>query len=110
MAMAAVPHDNSGERGRHTDQHQHRAQSGDPRGVVHPRSRDEQPAEGIHGVRTYKWDTFLTTELPQWLASQKNVPSTGNAVVGVSMSDNSAMILAAYHPSSSSTPRRCRRS
>jgi len=69
-----------------------------------------KPAEGIHGVRTYKWDTFPTTELPQWLASQKNVRSTDNAVVGVSMSDNSAMILAAYHPSSSSTPRRCRRS
>ena len=69
-----------------------------------------KPAESNHGVRTYKCETFLNTELPQWLASQKNVPSTGNAVVGVSMSDNSAMILAAYHPSSSSTPRRCRRS
>ena len=57
-----------------------------------------KPAEGNDGVRTYKWETFLTTELPQWLASQKNVPSTGNAVVGVSMSGNSAMILAAYHP------------
>ena len=42
-----------------------------------------KPAEGNDGVRTYKWETFLTTELPQWLASQKNVPSTGNAVVGV---------------------------
>ena len=57
-----------------------------------------QPACGNAGCQTYKWETFLTSELPQWLASEKGVSSTGNAAVGLSMSGNSAMILAAYHP------------
>lgn len=57
-----------------------------------------QPAVGNGTTQTYKWETFLTSELPQWLAANKNVSSTGNAVVGLSMSGNSALILAAYHP------------
>ena len=56
------------------------------------------PACGKSGGQTYKWETFLTSELPQWLASNKGVASTGNAAVGLSMAGNSAMILAAYHP------------
>lgn len=51
------------------------------------------PANG----ETYKWETFLTNELPGYLSS-KGVRSTRNAVVGVSMSGSSALILAAYHP------------
>ena len=47
---------------------------------------------------TYKWETFLTSELPQWLAANKNVSATGNAVVGLSMAGGSALILSAYHP------------
>jgi len=46
---------------------------------------------------TYKWETFLTSELPAYLAG-KGVRTTRNAVVGVSMSGSSALILAAYHP------------
>lgn len=46
---------------------------------------------------TYKWETFLTSELPQYL-SGRGVRSTRNAVVGVSMSESSALTLAAYHP------------
>jgi len=57
-----------------------------------------QPACGKNGCQTYKWETFLTSELPGWLASNKGVSATGNAAVGISMSGNSAMILAAYHP------------
>jgi diacylglycerol O-acyltransferase/trehalose O-mycolyltransferase len=57
-----------------------------------------QPACGNNGCQTYKWETFLTSELPGWLASNKGVSATGNAAVGISMSGNSAMILAAYHP------------
>ncbi|WP_233213465.1 esterase family protein [Mycobacterium hubeiense] len=57
-----------------------------------------QPAVGNGGVWTYKWETFLTSELPQWLAANKNISPTGNAAVGLSMSGNSAMILAAYYP------------
>nr|WP_090278253.1 alpha/beta hydrolase family protein [Mycolicibacterium komanii]CRL73639.1 antigen 85-C [Mycolicibacterium komanii] len=47
---------------------------------------------------TYKWETFLTDELPAWLAANKHVSTTGNAVVGVSMSGSAALILAAHHP------------
>lgn len=56
------------------------------------------PACGKSGCQTYKWETFLTAELPQWLASEKGVSSSGNAAVGLSMAGNSAMILAIYHP------------
>ncbi|OOK76335.1 antigen 85-B [Mycobacterium kansasii] len=52
---------------------------------------------GSANGQTYKWETFLTSELPGYLAS-RGVRSTRNAVVGVSMSGSSAMILAAYHP------------
>jgi diacylglycerol O-acyltransferase/trehalose O-mycolyltransferase len=47
---------------------------------------------------TYKWETFLTNELPQWLAANKQVSMTGNGVVGLSMSGGAALILSAYHP------------
>ena len=47
---------------------------------------------------TYKWETFLTSELPQWLAANKQVSATGNGVVGLSMSGGAALILSAYHP------------
>jgi diacylglycerol O-acyltransferase/trehalose O-mycolyltransferase len=57
-----------------------------------------EPACGKAGCSTYKWETFLTAELPQWLAAEKGVSANGNAAVGLSMSGNSAMILAAYHP------------
>jgi diacylglycerol O-acyltransferase / trehalose O-mycolyltransferase len=47
---------------------------------------------------TYKWETFLTRELPAWLAANKQVSTTGNGVVGLSMSGSAALILSAYHP------------
>lgn len=47
---------------------------------------------------TYKWETFLTAELPQWLAANRQVSTTGNGVVGLSMSGGAALILSAYHP------------
>lgn len=56
------------------------------------------PATGNGQTVTYKWETFLTQELPAWLATNKQVRSTGNAVVGFSMGGSSALILAAYHP------------
>jgi diacylglycerol O-acyltransferase/trehalose O-mycolyltransferase len=52
---------------------------------------------GSANGQTYKWETFLTSELPRYLAG-RGVRSTRNAVVGVSMSGSSALILAAYHP------------
>ena len=57
-----------------------------------------QPSQGNGQTYTYKWETFLTQELPQWLAANKDVSTTGNASVGLSMSGNSALILAAYYP------------
>ncbi len=56
------------------------------------------PAAGNGGTQTYKWETFLTQELPAWLAANKKVRQTGNAIVGFSMGGSSALTLAAYHP------------
>jgi diacylglycerol O-acyltransferase/trehalose O-mycolyltransferase len=56
------------------------------------------PACGNTGCQTYKWETFLSSELPGWLAANKDVSATGNAAVGLSMAGNASMILAAYHP------------
>jgi diacylglycerol O-acyltransferase / trehalose O-mycolyltransferase len=47
---------------------------------------------------TYKWETFLTNELPQWLAANRQISTTGNGVVGLSMAGGAALILSAYHP------------
>ncbi|MET0896273.1 MAG: alpha/beta hydrolase family protein [Mycobacterium sp.] len=47
---------------------------------------------------TYKWETFLTRELPAYLADTEQVSPAGNAVVGLSMSGGAALMLAAHHP------------
>jgi diacylglycerol O-acyltransferase/trehalose O-mycolyltransferase len=57
-----------------------------------------QPAVGNGQTLTYNWDTFLSQELPAWLAANKNVAPNGNAVVGLSMGGSSALVLAAHHP------------
>ncbi|MEC3953643.1 alpha/beta hydrolase family protein [Nocardia sp. CDC153] len=46
---------------------------------------------------TYKWETFLTRELPDFLAGY-GVSRTNNAVVGLSMSGPAALRLAAFYP------------
>ena len=56
------------------------------------------PACGKAGCSTYKWETFLTSELPQWLSANRSVKPTGSAAVGISMAGASAMNLANYHP------------
>lgn len=58
-----------------------------------------QPAVGNGTTQTYKWETFLTQELPAYLAQNKGVSETGNAVVGLSMSGSTALNLAANYPS-----------
>ncbi|MFC6012972.1 alpha/beta hydrolase [Nocardia lasii] len=45
---------------------------------------------------TYRWETFLTRELPDFLADY-GVSRTNNAIVGVSMGGNAALTLAAHH-------------
>lgn len=57
-----------------------------------------RPATGSAGTTTYKWETFLTQELPAYLAANKGISPTGNAVVGLSMSGGAALNLAAYYP------------
>src|ERR1700751_5284623 len=57
-----------------------------------------KPACGKAGCTTYKCETFLTSELPAYLQSNKRVKPTGSSAVGLSMAGSSALILAAYHP------------
>src|SRR5271165_5151822 len=52
-----------------------------------------QPACGKAGCSTYKWETFVTSELPGYLSSERQVKSTGSAAVGISMSGSAALIL-----------------
>jgi diacylglycerol O-acyltransferase / trehalose O-mycolyltransferase len=56
------------------------------------------PSSFNNQTYTYKWETFLTAELPAWLSTNKAVSPTGNGVVGLSMSGGAALILSAYHP------------
>ena len=57
-----------------------------------------QPSQGNGQNYTYKWETFLTREMPTWLQANKSVSPYGNAVVGLSMAGGSALVLAAYYP------------
>jgi diacylglycerol O-acyltransferase/trehalose O-mycolyltransferase len=67
-----------------------------------------QPSQGNGQAYTYKWETFMTSELPTWLAANRGVSTTGNAVVGLSMAGSAALTYAIWHPrSSTSTPPRC---
>ena len=56
------------------------------------------PACGKAGCSTYKWETFLTSELPSYLAANKGVNPNRNAAVGLSMAGSSALTLAIYYP------------
>ena len=57
-----------------------------------------KPACGKAGCTTYKWESFLTSELPSWLAANKQVKPMGSAAVGLSMAGSASMVLAIYHP------------
>jgi diacylglycerol O-acyltransferase/trehalose O-mycolyltransferase len=57
-----------------------------------------KPACGKSGCLTYNWETFLTQELPAYLAAEKGVRSDGSAAVGLSMAGSAALTLAAHHP------------
>ncbi|UXA19443.1 esterase family protein [Mycobacterium sp. SMC-4] len=57
-----------------------------------------QPATNKGPTVTYKWETFLTQELPAFLASQHQVKPTGSAAVGLSMAGSASLILSVYHP------------
>jgi diacylglycerol O-acyltransferase/trehalose O-mycolyltransferase len=53
-----------------------------------------QPSQGNGQNYTYKWETFLTQEMPTWLQANKQVSAFGNAAVGLSMSGGAALIMA----------------
>ncbi len=56
-----------------------------------------KPAKGKNGTYTYKWETFLTSELPAFLAS-RGVDNSRSAAVGLSMAGSAALTLAIWHP------------
>ncbi|HET6732664.1 esterase family protein [Mycobacterium sp.] len=58
----------------------------------------QAPAVGNGRTYNYQWETFLTSELPAYLAANKGISPSGNAVVGLSMAGSSALILATYYP------------
>ncbi|MGB0435589.1 MAG: esterase family protein [Mycobacterium sp.] len=57
-----------------------------------------QPARNSGPTVTYKWETFLTSELPSYLASERSVKPTGSAAIGLSMAGSASLILSVYHP------------
>ena len=63
------------------------------------------PAGGAYSMYTNweqdgskQWETFLSTELPDWLAANKGLAPGGHAVVGAGQGGYGAMALAAFHP------------
>jgi S-formylglutathione hydrolase FrmB len=63
------------------------------------------PAGGAYSMYTdweqdgsKQWDTFLSRELPDWLAANKGLAPGGHAVVGAGQGGYGAMALAAFHP------------
>ena len=57
-----------------------------------------KPAKNKGPTQTYKWETFLTQELPAWLQANRDVRPTNNAAVGLSMAGSASLILSVYHP------------
>lgn len=57
-----------------------------------------KPACGKSGCLTYNWETFLTSELPSYLAANHGAKTTGSAAIGLSMAGGSALVLSAHHP------------
>ncbi|QYH19118.1 esterase family protein [Corynebacterium aquatimens] len=52
----------------------------------------------FHNPVTYKWDTFLTKELPVYLEQHFGVARWNNSILGLSMGGTAAINLAALHP------------
>jgi diacylglycerol O-acyltransferase / trehalose O-mycolyltransferase len=56
------------------------------------------PARNKGPTVTYKWETFLTQELPAYLQANRAVKPTGSAAVGLSMAGSASLNLATWHP------------
>ncbi|WP_188585234.1 alpha/beta hydrolase-fold protein [Gordonia jinhuaensis] len=57
---------------------------------------DAQMTDGT--TQKEQWETFLSSELPDYLNTNFGVSTSGNAIVGLSMSGGSALTLAEKHP------------
>ncbi len=47
---------------------------------------------------TRQWETFLSDELPNWLAANKGLAPNGHAIVGAAQGGTGAMMEATFHP------------
>jgi S-formylglutathione hydrolase FrmB len=63
------------------------------------------PAGGAYSLYTdweqdgsKQWETFLTGELPNWLAANKGLAPGGHAIVGAAQGGTAAITLAEFHP------------
>jgi S-formylglutathione hydrolase FrmB len=63
------------------------------------------PADGAYSMytdwdqdRSKQWDTFLSSELPDWLASNKGLAPGGHGAVGAAQGGYAAVALATFHP------------
>lgn len=45
-----------------------------------------------------QWETFLSAELPDWLAANRGLSPGGHGIVGVSQGGTGALTLAEFHP------------
>jgi len=45
-----------------------------------------------------QWETFLSTELPDWMAANKGAAPGGHGIVGVAQGGTGAIMMAAFHP------------
>lgn len=45
-----------------------------------------------------QWETFLATELPNWLAANKGLAPGGHGIVGAAQGGYGAMAMATFHP------------
>jgi S-formylglutathione hydrolase FrmB len=45
-----------------------------------------------------QWETFLSSELPDWLAANKGLAPGGHAIVGAAQGGTGALMMAAFHP------------
>lgn len=63
------------------------------------------PAGGAYSLYTdweqdgsKQWETFLASELPDWLAANKGLAPGGHGIVGASQGGTAAITLATFHP------------
>ena len=63
------------------------------------------PAGGAYSMYTNwendgskQWDTFLSSELPNWLAANKGLAPNGHGIVGAAQGGTAALTMAAFHP------------